>query len=243
MKKLKSVILLAALVSAGAALSSRAALVSTINPLGRTLGGITTTGGNYISAADLQLLITSAGNTATAGVFDGETATNGALNVVEAGNYSAAGITLTGASRYGRTDLPAGSPSSGTKGGFVSGSETWTMASKTAGTVISEFGVIIYNTSASAHLITATATLTDNSTMVYTSPTTDAAPAAGTFEFVGFRAPAGLGIKSIAFTEPAGGAFLAYDDMAYRISSVPEPSAISLSLLALGSVTAIRRRR
>lgn len=105
-----------------------------------------------------------------------------------------------------------------------------------AGTVISEFGVIIYNTSATAHLIAVTATLTDNTTLVHTSPTADAAPGAGTFEFVGFRAPAGLGIKSLTITGPGGGAFLAFDDIARRIHPVPEPSAISMALIALGAL-------
>lgn len=241
MKKLKSVLLLTALVPL-TALTAPAALVSTINPLGRTLGG-TTTSGNFISAADFQTLITTAADTAIAGVFDTESPTAGSLNVVET-SYSAAGITLTGVSRYGRSDsLPATVLTSGTRGGYVNGSETWTLASKAADTVISEFGVVFSNQAASTHLITATATFTDNSTTVYTSPTTDAAPGTGTFEFVGFRAPAGLGIKSVAILETTGGAFLAYDDIAYKVSPVPEPSTAGLCLLALGTLASASRRR
>jgi hypothetical protein len=242
MKQMKSVLLLAALVPF-TALTGHAALVSTINPLGRTLGG-TTTGGNFISAADFQTLITTAGDTAIAGVFDAESPTSGTLNVVET-NYSAAGITLTGTSRYGRNDnLPVTAMTSGTKVGFVSVSETWTLGSKAAGTVISEFGVVFSNQATTTHLISATATFTDNTTAVYTSPTTDAAPGTGTFEFVGFRAPAGLGIKSLAITEPSGGAFLAYDDISYKVSSVPEPTTAALGLLTLGILGGgLRRRR
>ncbi|MES2709078.1 MAG: hypothetical protein V4726_20950 [Verrucomicrobiota bacterium] len=223
----------------------QAALVSTINPLGRALTGVTSTAGGFISASDMQTLVTSAGNTALAGVFDNESpsvATGGNITTVEP-RYSAAGLTIGGMTRYGRNDFEATANTtpvtSGTRPAFISVTETWALAAKDPGFAVTEFGAI-FNHVGATRLITAIATFTDNTTLTHTSPASTTGT--GIYEWVGFQAPAGLGIKSITVTEPSGGGFLPFDDIAYRVSPVPEPATAGLGALVLGGLLRHRRR-
>ena len=85
--------------------------------------------------------------------------------------------------------------SSGTKFGFVSGSNTWTLVPKVDGDLVTHFSTIFPVWGGGAELTTVTATFTDDSTETFTSET--AYQGTTTYQFVGFQAPAGLGISSI----------------------------------------------
>lgn len=206
-------------------------LVLTANTLNRTV--VSASGANLISFADFQALITTTNNTALAGVLDAENPL--------ASDLASAGISITGVVRYNRNDAGPqglGAPSSGGSFGFVNGSETWSITPVNASNVVSHFGMIYSYYDAGALLTSVTATFTDGSTATYTPNS----PAIGTYEFVGFQAPAGLGITSIATSEVAGGQWLAFDDVAYAVRPiVPEPATAVLAALSLGAC--FRRRR
>jgi len=217
-------------------LEARASLVTTLNPRGRAIAAETATGGAFISLADFQALLTLRNDPANAGVFDSENvASAGALASVEP-DYATANFTISGAARYGRNDASVGdSATSGSRFGFVNGSETWTFGSKTANGV-SHVGALFYNwsTGGSANLVSVTATFDDNSTATY-----NATAATQQYSFVGFAAPPGRTIATIQILETAGGDWVMYDDVAVVL--VPEPT--STALFALGLLLLFRLRR
>ena len=248
--KLKTTLALCGFLAAAS--TSQATLVSVLNPLGRTIVS-TTTGGNFISITDLQALITSTGNTVKAGVFDNEGGSAaGNITTAEPG-YATPDFTITGATRAGRSDanpLNAGAQSSGGKFGLVNGSETWNLTAEVVGEYVTHFGAVFGQYRIGADLLSITATFTDNSTAVFTSttsaPTVNVAPVTPvntTYEFVGFQAPAGLGIRSIAISETTTGDWVAWDDMSFVVAvPVPEPGAAACSAFA-GLLLLTRRRR
>ena len=192
--------------------------MTAINPLARTLSQQTATSARQISLADLQALITARGDRTTAGVFDSE-------NVAGAGNltaaepdYAAAKFTLTGMARYGRNDAAAASATtSGSRFGFVNGTETWTLGSRTSNGV-THFGATFSNWGSGALLTTVVATFSDDSTSTFTSTATS-----GQWVFVGFQAPGALTIKSVTVTENSAGNWLGFDDVAVVLASTAAP--------------------
>lgn len=176
-----------------------------------------------LSSAAMQSVITTTGDLTIAGVLDGE-------GTFGAGNFSndsgALAAKITGATRYGRAD-GVDLKASGTRWGFVNGSEVWT---PDAG--LTHFGLI---TSATApnNQVTVTATFSDSSTATAT-----ATPGAGA-TWIGFHDPT-LTITSIEVSDPSGGAFGNYDDVA--LVFVPEPSSVVLAGLALAGL-GLRRKR
>lgn len=199
-----------------AILTASADLVTDINPLDRELIATETTG-NFISPEDMQSLIDAAGDRVRAGVFDCETLAGGNMASTEP-DYTIPDVTIAGSNRYGRNDGSATNAlafTSGEKFGFVAGSNTWTMTPKTAGDLVTHFSTIFIQWGNGADLTTVTATFTDGSTDTFTSTTSFEAT---TYQFVGFQAPVGLGISSIAITEFPTGDWVAFDDMAFVIN-------------------------
>ncbi len=233
-----------------AAQAANASLVSVANPLNRPVVS-TVTGGNLISLTDLQTIITTTANTVKAGVFDAEIPagapnTSGNIATAEA-NYAVPDFTLTGATRYARNDANfVASTTSGGRYGFVNTTETWTLSADVPGEVVTHFGVTFMQARVGADVTSVVATFTDDSTETWTStlaaPSSNTAPIAVNWEFVGFSAPAGLGIKSIRVNEVATGDWVAFDDMMFVVGTpVPEPASALLGAAGLGLV--LRRRR
>lgn len=218
---------------------AQAALVSTINPLGRTLVS-TPTNSDTISATDFQSLITTTADTSKAGVFDAETASGGNFISVET-DAGSADITISNPGRYGRNDsgaLTAGAPTSGGRFGFVATNETWNLGGTVPGEVVTHFGITHYNWDSGSTLVSVVATFTDNSTFTYNSTAST-----GDYGFVGIKAPNGLGIQSFRVNETGGGNWMPYDDISFVVSQpVPEPSGVTLlGFAACGFL--LRRKR
>lgn len=197
-----------------------ATLNGTINPKGITVVS-TATEGNFVSLADLQAIITTRADLHTAGVLSGEKADDTAITAGE--DLAGAAFSISGfsAGRYSRTDVPPGPLSSGSHFGFVSGTETWSFGSAVPQVGAAYVGVILKNGGAAGGAITLTAHFSDGTTDVFsaTAPISVA-------QFVGFKAPPDTTITSIAIVEPAGGAFLQYDDLAVVLNP-PAPGDIT----------------
>ena len=211
-------------------------LVTQINPLNRPLIA-TETGENLISPTDMQLLIDESGDRLRGGVFDCEAGTAGTMENVEP-DYNLAGMTIGGITRYGRSD-PGGvnnnAFTSGGKFGFVATSATWTLTTREEGDLVTHFSTIFSQWGAGTDLNTVTATFTDNTTKTFTANTPYQAGTTN-YLFVGFQAPAGLGIRSITISEFNGGNWIGFDDIAFVINGRSiEP------FTSEGSITAIRR--
>ena len=235
---LRAFLLAAAAVLAGHA---QAAVVSTIDPAGAgevTLG--TTTTGNFISKTDMQALITAKNDLTLAGVLNAE-------GTFTAGDFSAdpdyaslkLGITNGAATkRYGRSDGTATTEgrTSGSRWGYVSGSETWTITPPIGG-LVTHFGLTLRDYTSTGGNTTLTATFSGGGTETFTTSTLG-------YYFVGFAAPTGQSIVSLALSEnydfAIGGAdFGSYDDVSFV--AIPEPSAALLG--GLGLLALLRRRR
>ncbi len=199
-----------------------ASLVNTINPLGRTLAQQTETGGAFISLEDFQTKIVAAGNLAKAGVFDAETTTSGNITANEP-NYADADITITGMARYGRNDANAFNYSAFTSGGrfgFVQNTETWTLAAKAEGEVVTHFGAMFSQWRVNAVLTKVTATFSDGSTAEFGATVpgpTDNLSQQTTYLFVGIQAPPGLGIQTVKVDEVTGGDWVGFDDVSFIV--------------------------
>lgn len=219
--------------------ATHAALVSVINPLGRTIVS-SPTSGDTISIGDFQSLITTTANTNKAGVFDHEVGAGGNITVVEP-DYLTPDFTITGATRYGRNDaggVTGAVMTSGGRFGYVNGSETWTLVAETPGEVVTHFGATFSNRQAGALLLDVVATFSDSSTSTFTSTAV-----VDDYGFFGFQAPAGLGITSVQINELGTGNWLAYDDISFVVGApVPEPTGTSLLGLAACGIL-LRRRR
>ena len=211
--------------------TSNAAVVSTINSNGKTLVD-QTTGGTRISVGDMQAIISAAADLTVAGVLnaDDEPNTNAdfTADVDYATTIALGGLGITGANRYGRTGA-GGDPTSGTKFGYVAGSNTWTL---TGG--ITHFGATFYER---GPVDTGKWTVTAN----FSGGGSDTFTTNGTLEnyWIGFAAPAGQSITSLNISETVTD-WGAYDDVSYAV--VPEPSAAAL-LGLVGFLGLIRRRR
>ncbi len=224
-----------------AALQAPAALVSTLNGNGRTIDVETTSGGGFISLADLQAIVTARGDLTTAAVLSGE-ASDGTSSTTIATELANGGdpakFTFSGPNRYSRNDAAAAlSATSGGRFGLVADSNTWTMGSTIPLQGVTHFGAIFYNylNTGTANLVSVTATFDDSTTAVYT-----ATAAALDYTFVGFAAPDGKFITSIQATEVSGGGWMGYDDVTI-VTSVPEPACALLG--GLGLLGLLRRRR
>ena len=224
-----------------AALPADAVLVSTINPNGRTIDVQTSTGGNFISLADLQAIVTARGDLTTAAVLTGE-AGDGTSSITIATELANGGdpakFTFSGPNRYSRNDAGVAlAATSGERFGLVAGSNTWTVGSTEAMQGVTHFGTMFYNYlgDGTANLVSVTATFSDATTAVY-----NATAATFDYTFVGLAAPDGAFITSIQVTEAGGGGWMGYDDVTI-VTSVPEPGAALLG--ALGMLTLLRRRR
>ncbi len=210
---------------------AEASLVTALNPLARTISQQTATADRQINLADLQAVITARGDRTTAGVFDSE-------NVTAAGNltsaepdYATAKFTLTGMARYGRNDAAAASTTtSGSRFGFVNGTETWTLGSRTSAGV-THFGATFCNWGSGALLTSVVATFSDDSTSTFTSTATS-----GQWVFVGFQAPASLTIKSVTVNESTAGNWVGFDDVAVVLASTSAPP-LELTQFTIDPVT------
>jgi MYXO-CTERM domain-containing protein len=224
-----------------AILPAQGALVSTLNSNGRTVHVQTSTGGSFISLADLQTIVTARGDLTTAAVLTGEAA-DGTSSTTIATELANAGdpalFSFSGPNRYSRNDAAVAlAATSGARFGLIADSNTWNVGSTIPLQGVTHFGTLFYNylTGGAANLVSVTATFDDATTAVYTAT-------AATFEytFVGFAAPDGKFITSVQVTETAGGGWLGFDDVTIVTSVVPEPSSALLG--ALGLIALWRRR-
>ena len=234
---LRLFLLAAAAVLAGHA---QAAVVSTIDPAGAgevTLG--TTTTGNFISKTDMQALITAKNDLTLAGVLDSEGTNNsGVADFSTDPDYSTLKVGITGANnRYGRTGtVSTQGNTSGSRFGFIDGTTTWTITAPTAG-LVTHFGLTLRDYTSTGGNTTLTATFSGGGTETFTTSTLG-------YYFVGFAAPTGQGIISLALSEnyetaDGGSSFGSYDDVSFV--AIPEPSAALLG--GLGLLALLRRRR
>ncbi len=229
--KQKPLILAAAIVLTG---HVQAAVVSTIDPAGAgtvTLG--TTSGGTRISMAGMQALITSANDLTLAGVLNAE----GTFSAGDFSNdldYASLEIGITGTTRYGRNDGTAATAiTSGVRHGWLNGGpETWTITAPTGG-LVTHFGLTVNDRDNTGNT-TLIATFSGGGTDTFSTSTT------GSY-FVGFAAPTGQSITSLALTETYTTAgFGGYDDVSF-VATIPEPSAAFLG--GIGILVLLRRRR
>ena len=207
---------------------SHAAVTDTINPNGKTLVD-QTTAGTRISLADMQALITAAGDLTAAGVLnaddDPNTGGDFTADVDYAATVAAGGHGITGANRYGRTGA-GGDPTSGSKFGYVAGSNTWTLSGD-----ITHFGATFYERGPLATGIwTVTANFSGGGSDTFTSD--------GTMEnyWVGFAAPAGETIDSIAISETVTD-WGTYDDVSFVAVTSPSTDFTGTDLLVPGDWT------
>lgn len=165
---------------------------------------------------EMRRLITATNDLEIAGVLNGEGA-------FAAGNFSretaALAQKITGASRYGREDGVA-TKASGSRWGFVNGSETWTPDPG-----LSHLGLITTPASATNPLTV---------TVTYSDASTDSVTASdfGVTAWIGFHEP-GKTITSIEVSDPLGGAFGNYDDLSLAFVEVAPPPASAVELTAL----------
>jgi autotransporter-associated beta strand protein len=197
-----------------------ATLNGTINPKGIEVAS-TATEGNFISLTDLQTIITTRADLHTAGVLSGENADDTQTTLAAELANGGATFSLSGFARWSRNDTPPGPLASGSRFGFVNGTETWNFGTAVPQVGAAYVGVILKNGGAAGGAITLTAHFSDGTTDVFnaTAPFTVA-------QFVGFKAPDGTTITSIGVVEPAGGAFLQFDDLAVVLNP-PAPGDVT----------------
>jgi hypothetical protein len=166
------------------------------------------------SLASMQDLIVSTNDLEIAGVLDAE-------GTFGAGNFSnesgALAGKISGASRFGREDGVA-SKASGSRWGFVNGSETWTPEPG-----LYHLGLITTPLN-SGNVLTVTVTYSDTTTE------TAAATEPGVTTWIGFY-KRGETITSISISDPAGGAFGNYDDLslAFVEATAEEDPVVDIS--------------
>jgi hypothetical protein len=150
-----------------------------------------------LSLEDMQNLITATDDLEIAGVLNAEGAFPG-------GDFSrdegALAGKISGAQRYGRED-GQDTKASGSRYGFVNGEETWIPAEGLS------FLGLITTVRNSTSILTVTVTYSDESTE------TIVAEVPGVTTWIGFHKP-GETITAIDLSDPPGGAFANYDDLA-----------------------------
>lgn len=225
---------------------SPAAIVSTIDPVGgdRDVTIDQVTSGTRISKANMQSLITSINDLTKAAVFNADSFNNG-TGVPDTGSsrdFSSEGtayndlvFTISGLTRYARSDALG---TSSVNGIYVSGAQTITLTPD-PGYLISHFGMTYITTTAATDTISVTVNFSGGGSDVFTAAGSAAAPT----YWLGFVAPTGQTINSVAIVDSAGGSFANFDDVAVIASAIPEPNAIAFSLLVLSGITAAARSR
>lgn len=160
-------------------------------------------------------------------------------------NTNAQGFTTSNPNTAQRTPI-SGAAALNNQGGDVL-FEFGSITGGIAGEAVTSAGITILGRNPSVDLLrtySAFATFSDNS--VSTIVSGDYAGNATHDVFVGFTAPAGLGIKSlyIDFENTFGGSFTHLDDLGFITAVVPEPSFYSLvASVGVVGILILRRRR
>lgn len=210
------------------------------------LGNVTTTPAAATALNNYKALFLSAYNSNKGGVinFDsaaGDSSTYDQMTVTYgAGNLNSLTINQNGGGAYYFENNAV----FGGAGGGISGSRYLRSGSQAVhgfsfATPLSDVGFTVIDRTAGNgdRAVTATATYLFGGSQVITATIT----AGGDDTFFGFTAPAGNPITSLVLSAGTENYF-AIDDLAFVVSDIPEPSAVSLGALAAAGFL-VRRRR